>query len=86
MTEHEFIERVARFNIEVINLKLEVRRILNQNQLMDFIEYWTEKNPNGRKMRFEKEKTFDISKRLKRWKRNDEKWNPVKRKIDISRL
>jgi hypothetical protein len=51
-SEHEFIEQVGISNND----------ILNKNELMDFISYWTEKNPNGRKMRFEKEKTFDSQK------------------------
>ena len=39
--------------------------------LNDFYLYWTEKKPKGRKMLFEMQKTFDVSLRLKRWKRND---------------
>ena len=33
----------------------------------DFFLYWTEKNKSGSKFRAEMEKTFDISRRLKRW-------------------
>lgn len=32
-----------------------------------FVRYWTERNPNGRKMRYEKEKVFDVERRLKTW-------------------
>lgn len=39
--------------------------------LEDFSDYWTETSENSNKMRFEKEKTWDLSRRLKRWKRND---------------
>lgn len=38
--------------------------------LIEFIDYWTEHGPNDRKMRFEKQTSFDIKKRLARWKRN----------------
>lgn len=39
--------------------------------IREFFDFWTEHNENGKKMRFEKEKTFEISKRLSRWsKRN----------------
>ena len=38
--------------------------------LNDFYLYWTEKKPNGKKMRFEMEKTFDIKRRLDRWNKN----------------
>ena len=40
--------------------------------LVEFYDYWTEVKEGGRKMRFEKEKTFEIAKRLARWKRNDD--------------
>jgi hypothetical protein len=43
--------------------------------LKSFFEYWTESSHNGKKMRFEKEKTFEIGLRLKNWKRNDKKFN-----------
>ena len=36
----------------------------------DFFLYWTEKNKSGSKFRAEMEKTFDISRRLKRWANN----------------
>lgn len=35
--------------------------------IREFFDYWTEHNENGKKMRFEKEKTFEISRRLARW-------------------
>ena len=36
---------------------------------IDFADYWTESG--GNKMRFEKEKVFDVSKRLARWSKNN---------------
>ena len=36
-----------------------------------FFLYWTEKNKSGSKFRAEMEKTFDISRRLKRWSSNN---------------
>ncbi len=42
-----------------------------------FFDYWTEKNENGTKMRFEKEKTFEVEKRLKRWSERDAGQLPV---------
>ena len=55
--------------------------ILNPTELDDFVDYWTEKNIGGRKMRFQMEKTFDVVRRLKRWKRNS--WN---KKINLDNL
>ena len=48
----------------------------------DFVQYWTEKNKSGSKMLFEMQKTFDISRRLSRWSKNDKAWNKSKSKID----
>jgi len=42
--------------------------------LNGFYLYWSEKNPNGKKMKFEMQKTFDISRRLTKWKANDIKF------------
>ena len=36
-----------------------------------FVNYWTEKNKSGTKMRYELEKTFEISKRLATWSARD---------------
>lgn len=47
----------------------------HKSMVASFCEYWTECNINGRKMRFEKEKTFDPIKRLARWKFNNKNWN-----------
>ena len=41
--------------------------------LVDFVNYWTEINPDGKKMRFEMEKVFDHKRRLVKWRDNDKK-------------
>ena len=43
----------------------------DKGMLEEFIDYWTEMNISGKKMRYQKERTFDISRRLKRWVNND---------------
>lgn len=43
--------------------------------LKEFVDYWTEIGINDRKMRFEKENTFGLSRRLARFKLNHDKWN-----------
>lgn len=48
------------------------------NLLKDFFEYWTEASPRARKMRFEKEKAFDVSRRLKTWVRNQQRFGRTK--------
>lgn len=43
--------------------------------IKDFIRHWTEKNENGKKMRFEMQTIFEISKRLVTWKNNELKFS-----------
>ena len=45
--------------------------IYSRPMLAEFYDYWTEVKEGGRKMRFEKEKTFEIAKRLARWSKNN---------------
>jgi hypothetical protein len=47
----------------------------------EFIDYWTEPSKSGR-LRFEMEKTFSVSLRLKRWAKNQTKWNNGHSKLD----
>ena len=51
-----------------------VRQFSNQypvNMLKSFCDYWTEPNKSKTKMRFELEKTFEISRRLATWASRD---------------
>jgi len=48
-----------------------------EEMLNRFIDYWTEKNKSKTKMRFELEKTFEISKRLATWASRDKDYNKV---------
>ena len=45
----------------------------------EFIDYWCE---GKKRMRWQKQPTFDISLRLKRWKKNQKNWNKGTSKID----
>jgi len=40
----------------------------------EFYEYWSEHGDNDKKMRFEKEKSFSISRRLGTWHKNESKF------------
>lgn len=51
--------------------------------IREFFDYWTEHNENGKKMRFEKEKTFEISRRLARWSKNNNNNKPSKSSLPI---
>jgi len=68
--------REQKFSEEVFfsNLSTEVCK--------EFVDYWTETNKSGTKMKFEMEKTFCIKRRLARWQKNDKKWNTKTSKLD----
>ena len=56
--------------------------------LFNFVNFWTESNENGRLMRFEMQKTFDIGRRMAKWKSNHKEWNIPKKekKTFVSRF
>ncbi len=43
----------------------------NKERLKSFTDYWSEHSPNAKKMRWEKQDAFDISRRMGTWKRNE---------------
>lgn len=50
--------------------------------LKDFAGYWTEHGLKDKKMRFEKQTSFDINRRLATWKRNETKFGTAEDKKD----
>lgn len=40
---------------------------LLKSEIVKFVNYWIEKNENGNKRRYEKQKTFEITSRLRTW-------------------
>ena len=51
--------------------------LVGNEELNKFYHYWTEISPKGTKMRFEKEKTFEVVKRLNTWLVNKKKFSIV---------
>ena len=69
-------ERKAEFKNSLLS------NFINQYEhelLIDFFEYWTEASPGAKKLRFEKEKAFDVSRRLKTWLRRAPKFGQTKK-------
>ena len=65
-------------NISIRDAKFKAKILSYKNDfaidiLEDFYMYWSE--VGGTKMRFEKQKTFDIYRRLLRWQKNSKKWD-----------
>jgi len=54
-----------------------------KDMLNDFYFYWTEHGEKDKKMRFEKEKSFDIKLRLRTWNKRSEDFKPKQIKNDI---
>ena len=46
-----------------------------KEEVQKFMLYWTEKNPSGKKCKWEMQQTFDVKRRLATWLKNTEKWN-----------
>lgn len=63
------VERIERFDKQI---RSNLPDGFPNSEIAKFISYWTEHGENDRKVRFEKEKTFDMKKRLIRW------WDNVK--------
>ena len=71
ITKNKLSIRKEKFSIEVIKENIE---ILDDQQIQEFIDYWTECN-KSETMKFEMERTWNTSKRILRWKNNNDKWN-----------
>tara|TARA_R110000824_G_scaffold149001_1_gene319022 strand:- start:569 stop:1222 length:654 start_codon:yes stop_codon:yes gene_type:complete len=82
------INKIVKDNITSINttsnnIIIREQKFLDQVSLLDydnsikksFTDYWTEPNKSNTKMKFEMQSTFDINRRLARWKKNDKSWN-----------
>ena len=55
--------------------KLYKKHDMSKALLKQFTDFWTESNEGGRLMKFEMQQTFDIGRRLAKWKSNDIEWN-----------
>ena len=52
-----------------------------REMLVEFYNYWTETSINGKKLRYEKEKVFDVKLRLARWHKNSKANEKLPNKI-----
>ena len=69
-------------NLKIFNITYD------RNLLLEFYKYWTEPNKSNTKFRMELEKTWDLSRRLENWAKNDKSFTKQKAteipKIDTS--
>ena len=72
-------QREKEFQMIVFNKAKEIKE-LSKIQIENFISYWTESNEYGKKMKFEMQKTFDIKRRLIKWRDNNIEWKKIAKK------
>ena len=82
-----YIEYASQFTPKKESKTIEERREIFNDSILEFINdypslmlgeffhYWSEHSATAKKMRFEKEKVFDIKKRLERWNKNQKTFN-----------
>jgi len=73
-------KRKEKFIIKVNNIIQEKK--YSDDETYRFIDYWTEMNNSGSKMRFEMQETFEISRRISTWVQNNKNWKINKKEND----
>lgn len=71
INRNDIENRKAKFISEVSGFRINH----SDEMLKEFCEYWTEHNPDGKKMRFELEKVFDLNRRINTWSKNQKQFN-----------
>jgi hypothetical protein len=64
-------KRIDDFKILVGEVWKQSQPDMSKEMVRDFFDYWAEHGPNDTKLRFEKEKTFGLSRRMSSWKKNN---------------
>lgn len=77
VTVTDIVKRKERFKEKVAAFK----ERYSTDMLKMFFEYWSEHSENGKKMRFEKETVFDISRRLATWANRERGFKPKSENI-----
>ena len=77
---------IIRNNIsDIINNK-EYKRKYGMEMIQEFVDYWTEMLPNGKKQRWQKEKAFDINRRIIAWAKRDYNCLYKEHKFQLERI
>ena len=76
--EKDIDKREDKF-INNVNKVIKEKKYTNE-ETDNFVGFWTERNNSNTKMRFELQQTFDISRRLITWVKNNKEWKLGKKK------
>lgn len=73
----QMCESVEMFNkfVEEFHEKSGIPTTFLKKEVRKFYLYWTETTANGKKQRWQTEKTFDVKRRLIRWLDNAHEWS-----------
>ena len=54
--------------------------------IQEFVDYWTEMMPNGKKQRWQKQKAFDVNRRIIAWAKRDYNGLYKEHKFQLERI
>ena len=77
---------IIRNNISDIINNEEYKRKYGMEMIQEFVDYWTEMLPNGKKQRWQKEKAFDINRRIIAWAKRDYNCLYKEHKFQLERI
>ena len=77
-------ERAEKFALEVVQIGEELKT--DGDEIIDFIDYWTETNERGTKFKAEMQQTFDIKRRLNKWIKNNKEWEMGNKKNERKQM
>lgn len=85
----KFFDMINQNSTEYVHFLVEFAKKTNMDEnlagreVKKFADYWCERTPNGKKMRWEMEKTFQVQRRLATWLGNASQWSkslPIKKR------
>jgi hypothetical protein len=83
---NNILQRREAFNESVLNLCY-AEKLLDDTEATKFIDYWTEPNKSNTKMRWEMQKTWQLTLRLKNWAKRVNQWaKPLNLKTANSKI
>ena len=77
---------IIKNNISDIINNEEYKRKYGMEMIQEFVDYWTEMLPNGKKQRWQKEKAFDVNRRIIAWAKRDYNGLYKEHKFQLERI
>ena len=77
---------IIKNNISAIINNKEYKRKYGMEMIQEFVDYWTEMMPNGKKQRWQKQKAFDVNRRIIAWAKRDYNGLYKEHKFQLERI